>query len=126
MLEKLVTATARPLNAATGATAVIVSLFAVLTAFNVGLSPEQESALVMFFAVVGQWVVAITGSKTLGKIIGDPTIPSIEPGDPVPVRQPASPLTLAPAPESGSASAPHNIPAQPPTSGRHADDGPWT
>lgn len=115
MLEKLVSATARPLNAATGVSAVLVSMFGVLTAFNVGLSPEQESALVLFVAVVGQWVVGLTGSNTLRKIIGDPTIPSIEPGDPVPVQQLPDPLTLAPAPTG---------PAAPtdPSPGRHADN----
>ena len=100
MLEKLVSATARPLNAATGVSAVLVAVFGVLTAFNVGLSSEQESALVVFVAVLGQWVVGLTGSSTLRKIIGDPTIPSIEPGDPVPVRQLPSPLTTAPAPQA--------------------------
>lgn len=114
MLGKLVSATARPLNAATGVSAVLVAMFGVLTAFNVGLSPQQESALVVFVAVAGQWVVGLTGSSTLRKIIGDPTIPSIEPGDPVPVQPLPDPLTLAPAPE----------PATPtdPSPGRHADN----
>jgi len=119
MLGKLVTATARPLNAATGATAVIVSVFGVLTAFNLGLSPEQESALVVFFAVAGQWIVAITGSTTLRKIIGDPTIPSIEPGDPVPVRALPSPLTTAPPPEPAPKTEPES-------GGKHSSTGPWT
>jgi hypothetical protein len=120
MLEKLISATARPLHAATGATAVIVSLFGVLTAFNVGLTPEQQSALVVFAAVLGQWVVAITGSTTLSRIIGDPTIPSIEPGDPVPVRALPSPLTTAPAPAPEPAAGPHLE-----SGGKHSTE-PWT
>lgn len=119
MLGKLVTATARPLNAATGATAVIVAVFGVMSAFNVGLSPEQEAALVVLFAVAGQWFVAITGSNTLRKIIGDPTIPSIEPGAPVPVRQLPSPLTTAPAPE------PRPAPTETESGGKHSTE-PWT
>lgn len=119
MLGKLVTATARPLNAATGTTAVLVAVFGVLSAFNVGLTGEQQSALVVFFAVAGQWVVAITGSHTLSRIIGDPTIPSSEPGAPVllpPVVPPAAP------PIEASSETHTNTPA--PGTGKHAD-GPW-
>lgn len=117
MLGKLVTATARPLNAATGVSAVLVSLFGLMAAFNLGLSPEQESAVVLFIAVAGQWVVGITGSSTLRKIIGDPTIPSIEPGDPVPVQQLPDGITLAPAPQP-----PAPAPPVEPSPGRHAED----
>lgn len=128
MLGKLVSATARPLNAATGAAAVIVAVFGIMTAFNVGLSPEQESAIVVFVAVAGQYLVGVTGSNTLRRIIGDPTIPSIEPGDPVPVRALRSPLTAAPAPDSpaqrvtGDDAARHRL-----TGDRAAEpEGPWT
>lgn len=117
MLGKLVSATARPLNAATGMSAVLVSLFGLMAAFNLGLSPEQESAVVIFVAVAGQWVVGLTGSSTLRKIIGDPTIPSIEPGDPVPVQTLPDGLTLAPAPHPADPAAPVD-----PRPGRHAED----
>lgn len=118
MLGKLVSATARPLNAASGAAAVIVAVFGVMSAFNVGLSPQQESAVVVFVAVLGQYLVGVTGSTTLRKIIGDPSIPSIEPGAPVPVRPLPSPLTTAPAPQP-------QVPTEAETDGKHSA-GPWT
>ena len=101
MLEKLVSASARPVNAATGATGVLSAVFGLMTAFDVGITERQETAIILAVSVIGFYLVGITGSKTLGKIIGDPEIPSIEPGAPVPVTQLPSTLTTAPAPEPG-------------------------
>ena len=117
MLGKLVSATARPVNAATGVTGVLASVFGVMSAFEVGLTERQESSIILAVSVVGLYLVGVTGSNTLRKIIGDPTIPSIEPGDPVPVHRLPDPLTTAPAPQ----------PAPPATTegdGKHSA-GPW-
>jgi hypothetical protein len=78
MLEKIVTATARPLPAATGATGVLIALFGLMQAFNLGISAEQQAAIVVFVAVVGNYLIAVTGNAMLRKILGDPEVPTVD------------------------------------------------
>lgn len=96
MLAKIVNATARPLTAATGATSVLIATFGVMSAFNIGLEPKQELAILVFVAVLGNYLIGVTSSAMLRKILGDPEVPTVDQNEPpASQRLPRPPATTA-------------------------------
>lgn len=77
-LHNLVNQTARPYTSATGLSGVIVALFVLLNEFGLGLRDSQVSAIVLAVAVVGNYLVAVTGSNALKKVLLDPDIPTVD------------------------------------------------
>lgn len=69
---------ARPYSSATGLSGVLVVLFALLNEFGFNLRDSQVTAIVLAVAVVGNYIVAVTGNAAVKRVLLDPEVPTVD------------------------------------------------
>jgi len=88
----------QPLITTAAITSIVGALIALLTAFGVPLTPEQQAAIAGFALVVAPWVVALVGRQLTTPLANpqdDDGVPLSRPGDVPANRQMAALQTEA-------------------------------